>query len=75
MTCGTRNGKEQEKHDRNKTLENISGFPGTDGSLYCRAVNLSKQAAKLIGVTLSVDSTPGCGSRFSVTFEVEGSVR
>ena len=36
---------------------------------------LSKQAAKLIGVTLSADSTPGCGSRFSVTFEVEGSVR
>lgn len=29
---------------------------------------LSKKAAKLIGVTLSVDSTLGCGSRFSVTF-------
>lgn len=29
---------------------------------------LSKKAARLIGVTLSVDSTLGCGSRFSVTF-------
>lgn len=29
---------------------------------------LSKKAAKLIGVTLSAESTPGCGSRFSVTF-------
>ena len=29
---------------------------------------LSKKAAMLIGVTLSVDSTLGCGSRFSVTF-------
>ncbi len=28
---------------------------------------LAKQAAKLIGVTLSADSTPGCGSRFSLT--------
>ena len=29
---------------------------------------LSKKAAKLIGVTLSVDSTLGCGSWFSITF-------
>lgn len=29
---------------------------------------LSKKAAALIGVTLSVNSTLGCGSRFSVTF-------
>ena len=29
---------------------------------------LSKKAAALIGVTLSAESTPGCGSRFSVTF-------
>ena len=29
---------------------------------------LSTKAAKLIGVTLSAESAPGCGSRFSVTF-------
>ena len=40
----------------------------TDAKSSGLGLYLSKKAAKLIGVTLSVDSTLGCGSRFSVTF-------
>lgn len=40
----------------------------TDAKSSGLGLYLSKKSAALIGVTLSVDSTLGCGSRFSVTF-------
>ncbi len=47
-------------------------YTGNNGRADARSsglgLYLSKKVAALIGVTLSVESAPGCGSRFSITF-------
>lgn len=51
------------------------GYTGNNGRIDAKSsglgLYLSSKAARLIGVTLSAESTPGCGSRFSIVFPKE----